>query len=52
MVQDQLLKDISYLQLWQPSCSVEGNHLSNLVEGIMMNNSFEIILNFDQWFQE
>ena len=28
-------KDISYLELWQPFCSAEGNHLWNLVEGIM-----------------
>ena len=31
-----LFKDI-YLELWQPSCSVERNHLCNLKEGIMGN---------------
>ena len=33
------LKDISYLELWQPLCLVEWNHFCNLVEAIMMNNS-------------
>ena len=29
------LKDISYLELWQPFCSAERNHCAILVEGIM-----------------
>ena len=30
MVQEEMLfKDISYLELWQPHCSVNWNHLSN-----------------------
>ena len=31
---DVVLKN-SYLELWQPSCSVEWNHLCNFEEGIM-----------------
>ena len=34
-----LFKGISDLELWQPFSSVEHNHLCNLVEGIMRNNS-------------
>ena len=43
-------KGISYLELWQPFCSAERNHLCNLVEGIMRNIR-EIILNLGQWFR-
>ena len=32
-------KGISYLELWQPFCSADQNHLSNFVWGIMRNNS-------------
>ena len=28
-----LFKDISYLELWQPFCSAEQNHLCNLGRG-------------------
>ena len=34
-VQEILFKDISYLELWQPLCSVEQSHLCILVESIM-----------------
>ena len=33
-------KDIYYLELWQPSCSAEWNHLCNL--GIMRNNCVKL----------
>ena len=33
-----LFKGISYLELWQPFCSEERNHLQILVEGIQRNN--------------
>ena len=33
MVQKMLFKDIFYLQLWQPFCSVEQNHLYNFGRG-------------------
>ena len=32
-------KYISYLELWQPFCSMEQNYLCFLVEGEMRNNS-------------
>ena len=32
-------KDISYLELCQPFCSSERNHLCNFGEGIMRNKS-------------
>ena len=35
-------KGISYYELWQPFCLAEWNHLSNLVEGIMRNNSVKL----------
>ena len=31
------LKDISFLELWQPFCSAERNPLCNLEEGIIRN---------------
>ena len=52
MVQ-KLFKDISYLQLWWPSCSAEGNHLGNFGRGhnflgTFLWNNFE----FGPVFQE
>ena len=35
-------KDIIYLELWQPLCSVDWNNLCNFVEGIMMNNPVKL----------
>ena len=52
MVQEEMsLKDISYLEVWQPPCSVTQNHLWNF--GRMHNEEkfCEIILNLDQWFR-
>ena len=43
------LKD-SYLELWQPSCSAEPNHLCNFGRGHYGEHSFEII-NLDQRFR-
>ena len=34
-----VLKDISYMELWQPFCSVEQNHCAISVECIMRNDS-------------
>ena len=45
------LKDISYLELWQPFCSVERNHLSNFGRWYQEEQFCEIILNLDQWFR-
>ena len=43
---------ISYLELWQPSCSVERNHLCNLVEGIMGNIHVKLFFKFGPMVQE
>ena len=43
-------KDISYLELWRPLCSLEQNHLFNF--GRKHEEQFcEMILNLDQWFR-
>ena len=44
-------KDISYLELWQPFCSWERNHLCNYDRGYYEEQFCEIILNLDQWFR-
>ena len=44
-------KDISYLELWWPSCLAEWNHLCNFSRGNHEEHFCEIILNFDQWFR-
>ena len=46
-----LFKDISYLELWQPLCSVEGKHLCNFGRMHHEVQFCEIILNLDQWFR-
>ena len=52
MVQEEkLFKDISYLELWQPFCSAEQNHLCNFGSGYHEEQFCEIILNLDQWFR-
>ena len=52
MVQEEkLFKDITYLELWQPFCSAEQNHLCNFGRGYHEEQFCENILNFlDQWF--
>ena len=45
------LKGISYLELWQPFCSVERNHLYNFGIGYREEQFCEIILNLGQWFR-
>ena len=45
------LKDISYLELWQPLCSMEWNHLRNFSRRHHEEQFCEIILNLDQWFR-
>ena len=44
-------KDISYLELWQPLCSAEQNHLCNSGSGHHEEQFCEIILNLDHWFR-
>ena len=43
-------KDISYLELWWPFCSVAQNHFGNFGRGHNEEQFCEIILNMDQWF--
>ena len=43
-------KDISYLELWQPFCSEERNHLCTF-GGEYYDEICEIILNLSQWFR-
>ena len=44
-------KDISYLELWQPICSMEQNHLCNFGRVHHAEQFCEIILNLDKWFR-
>ena len=44
------LKDISYLELWQPLCSVQWNRLCHFDRGYYEEQFSEISLNLDQWF--
>ena len=46
-----LFKDISYLELWQPFCSAELNHLCNFGRGCYEEQFCVIILNLGQWFR-
>ena len=46
-----LFKGISYLELWQPICSAERNHLCNIDKGLPEEQFCEIILNMCQWFR-
>ena len=49
--QEMLFKDISYLELWQPLCSVDWNHLCNFGRRYHEEQSCEIILNLDHWLK-
>ena len=53
MVQEEILfKGISYLELWQPLCSVDRKpHLCNFGIRYREEQFCEIILNLDQWFR-
>ena len=42
-------KGISYLELWQPFCSAEHNHLCNFGRGYQEKQICEIIMNLGQW---
>ena len=44
-------KDISYLELWQPFCSEDRNHLFNFDRTHHEKQFCEIILNLDPWFK-
>ena len=45
-------KDIYYLELWQPFCSAELNHLCNFGKGCYEGQFCKIILNLGQWFRK
>ena len=52
VVQEEMsFKNISYLELWWPLCSVERNHLCHFSRGYQEEQICEIILNFNQWFR-
>ena len=44
-------KGISFLELWQPFCSAEHNHLCNLGKGYQEEQFCEIFLNLGLWFR-
>ena len=44
-------KDISFLELLQPFCFVEWNHLCNFGRGYHEKQFCEIILSLDQWLR-
>ena len=50
-MEEMLFKDISYLELRQPFCSAEQNHLCNFGRGCYEEQFCEIILNLGQWFR-
>ena len=50
-VQEMPFKDIFYLELWRPFCSVQRNHLCTFGRGYQEEQFCEIILNLDQWFR-
>ena len=52
VVQEEMLfEDISYLELLQPLCSVDQNHLCNFGRVHREEQFCEIILNLDQWIR-
>ena len=51
VVQEEMsFKDISYPELWRRLCSVDWNLLCNFGRVHHEEQSYEIILNLDQWF--
>ena len=50
VVQEMWFKDISYLELWRPFCSVERNHLCYFGREYYEEQFCEL-LNLDQWFR-
>ena len=51
VLEEMLFKGISYLELWQPFCSAERNHLCDFGRGYPEEKFREIILNLGQWFR-
>ena len=53
VVQEEMsLKDISYLELWQPLCSMDWNHLCNIGRRHHEEKPCEIIFEFGPVVQE
>ena len=50
-MEEMLIKDFPYLDLWQPFYSAERNHLCNFGRGCYEIQFCEIILNLGQWFK-
>ena len=46
-----VFKNISYLELWRPVCSVQRNHSCNFGKEHFEEQFCEIVLNLDQWFR-
>ena len=46
-----MFKDISYLELWPPFCSVEWNRLCIFDRGYYEEQVCEIIINLEQWLR-
>ena len=44
-------KDISYLELCRPFCSVKRNHMCNFGRGRYEEQFYEFISNLGQWFR-
>ena len=44
-------KENSILEIWQPVCSAEWNHLCNFGRVYQEEQIIEIILNLGQWFR-
>ena len=52
VVQEEIsFKDISYLEPWQPFCSVQWNHMCYFGRWHYQKRFCEIILKLDQWFR-
>ena len=51
VLEKMLFKCISDLELWQPFCSAEHNHLFNFGRGYYEKQLCEIILNYGKWFR-
>ena len=49
--EEMLVKDISYLKLWQPFCSAKQKYLCNFSREYNEEQFCEIIFNLDQWFR-
>ena len=53
MVQEEIpFKGFSYLELWRPFCSAEGNNLCNLSRGYYVEQFYEIIVKNGSVVQE